>query len=79
VNDETKELSKQWMHSHSTNKPKKFKETSARKPMATVFWGRKGLLMVEFMQQRTTISQVYRRTQKKKNCIGPFKTKGLEC
>jgi hypothetical protein len=41
VNVETKELSKQWMHAHSPNKPKTFKQTlSARKLMATVFWER---------------------------------------
>jgi hypothetical protein len=33
--------------------------------MATVFWDRKGVLMVEFMQQGTTImSEVYCETQK---------------
>jgi hypothetical protein len=37
--------------------------------MAAVFWNRKGLLMVEFMQQGTTItSEVYWETLK--NCIG---------
>jgi hypothetical protein len=56
VNVETKEQSKQWMHTHSPNKPKKFKETlSARKLMASVFWDRKRVLMVEFLQQGTTI------------------------
>jgi hypothetical protein len=30
------------MHTHLPNKPKKFKQTSARKLMATVFWDRKG-------------------------------------
>jgi hypothetical protein len=29
VSVETKEQSKQWMHTHSPNKPKKFKQTSA--------------------------------------------------
>jgi hypothetical protein len=29
VNAVTKEQSKQWMHTHSPNKPKKFKQTSA--------------------------------------------------
>jgi hypothetical protein len=56
VNVEIKEQSKQWMHTHSPNKLKEFKLTlSARKMMATVFWDRKGVLMVEFMQQGTTI------------------------
>jgi hypothetical protein len=67
------------MHTHSTSKPKKFKQAlSARKLMATVFWDRKGLLIVEFMQQGTTItSEVYRETLK--NYVGPFRTKGVEC
>jgi hypothetical protein len=53
MNVETKEQSKQWMHTHSPNMPKEFKETSARKLMVTVLWGRKGVLMVKFMQQGT--------------------------
>jgi hypothetical protein len=56
VNVETKEQSKQWINNHSPNKTEKFKEMSARKLMATVFWDRKGVLMVEFMQQGTTIT-----------------------
>jgi acyl-CoA thioesterase len=57
VNVETKE---QWMHTHSPNRPMKFKQMSARKLMRAVFWDRKGVLMVEFMQQGTTVmSQVY--------------------
>jgi hypothetical protein len=61
VNVETKEQSKERMHTHLPNKPKTFKQTlSTRKLMATVFWDRKGVLMVEFMQQGTTItSEVY--------------------
>jgi len=50
VNEETKEQSKQWMHTHYPNKPNKFKQTlSNRKMMATVFWDRKGILLTEFM------------------------------
>jgi hypothetical protein len=57
VNVQSKEQSKQRMNTHSLNKPKKFKQTlSARKLMATVFWDRKGVLMVDFMQQGTTIT-----------------------
>jgi hypothetical protein len=57
VNVETKEQSKQWMHTHSPNKPKKFKQTLyARKLRAPVFWNRKGMLMVEFIQQGSTIT-----------------------
>jgi histone-lysine N-methyltransferase SETMAR len=67
VNVETKEQSKQWMHTHSPNKPRKLKQTlSARKLMATVFWDTKGVLMVDFMLQGTTItSEVYCETLKK--------------
>jgi hypothetical protein len=61
VNVELKEQSKQWMHTYSSNKPEKF-----RKLMATVFWGKKEVLMVEFMQQgATTTSEVYCRDTKK--------------
>jgi hypothetical protein len=48
VNVETKEQSKQWMHTPSPSKVKMFKETSARKLMATVFWDRRVLLMVKW-------------------------------
>jgi hypothetical protein len=51
---------------HSPNNLIKFKQTSARKLMAAVFWDRKGVLMVEFMQQGTTItSQVCCETLKR--------------
>jgi hypothetical protein len=61
VNVETKKQLEHWMHSHSPNKPKKFKRTlSARKLMAAVFCDRTGVLVVEFMQQGITVtSEVY--------------------
>jgi hypothetical protein len=61
-------------HNHQTN----WKSlTSARKPMAAVFWDMKGVLMEELLQQGTTItSEVYCETQK--TCVGPFRTKGME-
>jgi hypothetical protein len=47
VNVETKEHLKRWMHTHSPNKPKSFKQMlSERKLMAAVFWDRKGVLMM---------------------------------
>jgi hypothetical protein len=58
VNAETKKQSEQWMHTHSPNKPKTFKQAFARKLMVTVSWDRKGVLIVEFMQQGTTMSEV---------------------
>jgi hypothetical protein len=44
----------------------------------SVFWDCKGVLMVEFVQQGTSeaTSEMYFKTLK--NCIGPFKTKGVE-
>jgi hypothetical protein len=48
----------------------------ARKLMAAVFWDKKGVLMVEFMQQGTAVtSQVCCETLK--NCIGSFRTNGV--
>jgi hypothetical protein len=50
---EAKEQSKEWMNTHSPNKPKKFKQTlSTRKLMETLFWDRKGLLMVQIHATR---------------------------
>jgi len=49
-----------------------------RKLMATVFWDRKGVLLIEFMEPGTTItSETYCETLK--NCAEPLKTKGEEC
>jgi hypothetical protein len=46
--------------------------------MAAVFWDRKGVLMVEFMQEGTTVmSEVYCKTLKK-NCVGQFRKKGVD-
>jgi hypothetical protein len=64
------------MHTHPRNKLKKFKQTSAyQKADGNCFWDRKGELMVTFMQQ--AMSEVYCETLK--NCVGPFRTKGVEC
>jgi len=39
VNPETKEQSKQWMHTNSSNKPKKFKQTFSNRKMMASFLG----------------------------------------
>jgi len=53
---ETKQQSCEWRHS-SSPKPRKFKRTeSAGKVMATAFWDRKGVLLVDFMAHGTTIN-----------------------
>jgi hypothetical protein len=78
VNAVTKKQSKQWMHTHSPNKPNKFKQTFDRKLMAAVFWDRKGVLTVEFMQQGTTITlEVYCETLKKLRRA--IRNKSVEC
>jgi hypothetical protein len=46
--------------------------------MAFVFWDRKEVLMVGFMQQGTTMACIAKHT-KNKNCIWPFRTRGMEC
>jgi hypothetical protein len=76
---ETKDQSKQWMNMHSPNKPNKFKQMlSATKLMTSVFWDRKGVLILEFMQHGTTIiSKVYCETLE--SFAGPFRTKGIQC
>jgi hypothetical protein len=46
------------MYIQSPNKPKKFKQMSARKLMATAFWDRKGVLMVEFSNRDHSVRSV---------------------
>jgi len=79
VNAETKEQSKQWMHTHSPNKPKKFKQTLSNKKMiVTVFWNRKGILLTEFMAPGTTItSEVYCETLHKLRRSTQNKRRGM--
>jgi hypothetical protein len=64
VNVETKEQSMQWMHTYSPNTPKKFKQTSARKLMATVFWDRKGMDEIHATRDRSNFMSVLRNTKK---------------
>ncbi|KAJ4427979.1 hypothetical protein ANN_23992 [Periplaneta americana] len=54
---ETKRQSRQWHHPSSPKKPRKFKQTlSTQKVMATVFWDREGVLLLDFMPKSTTIN-----------------------
>jgi hypothetical protein len=46
--------------------------------MATVFWDRRGVLMVEFVQQGTTINVRNVLLNTKKNYVGAFRTKVKE-
>ncbi|GFW36389.1 histone-lysine N-methyltransferase SETMAR [Trichonephila clavipes] len=45
-----------WRHTNSPVRVKAKRTISTRKVMATVFWDRHGVLLVEFMQQGTTIN-----------------------
>ncbi|KAJ4431847.1 hypothetical protein ANN_20453 [Periplaneta americana] len=54
---ETKHQSRQWHHPSSPKKPRIFKQTlSTQKVMTTVFWDRKGVLLLDFMPKGTTIN-----------------------
>ena len=56
---ENKAQSRQWVGPGSP-RPKKFKtQPSASKMMATVFWGAKGVIMLDFLPKRSTITGVY--------------------
>jgi hypothetical protein len=80
VNAEAKEQSKQWMHIHLPNKQKRFKQmlSACQKADGNCFLrqDKKGVLMVEFMQQGATItSEVYCETIKKLHRAGHSKQK----
>ena len=56
---ENKAQSRQWVGPGSP-RPKKFKtQSSAGKVMATVFWDTKGIIMLDFLPKRSTITGVY--------------------
>jgi len=66
VTCETKKLSMEWGHTSSPKRPRKCLQTlSARKIMATVFWDREGVLLVDFLERGSTInSEAYCETLK---------------
>ena len=56
---ENKAESRQWVGAGSS-RPKKFKtQPSAGKVMVTVFWDAKGVIMLDFLPKRSTITGVY--------------------
>ena len=56
---ENKAQSRQWVGPGSP-RPKKFRtKPSANKVMATVFWDAKGVIMLDFLPKRSTITGVY--------------------
>ncbi|GFS76299.1 mariner Mos1 transposase [Trichonephila clavipes] len=56
ITPESKRQSMAWRHTNSPVRVKAKRTISTRKVMATVFWDRHGVLLVEFMQQGTTIN-----------------------
>ncbi|GFV71993.1 histone-lysine N-methyltransferase SETMAR [Trichonephila clavipes] len=56
ITPDSKRQSMEWRHTNSPVRVKAKRTISTRKVMATVFWDRHGVLLVEFMQQGTTIN-----------------------
>jgi len=52
----SKQQSMEWRHTSSPTKTKFKQTTSTRKVMCTVFWDRKGVLLVDFLTQGSTIN-----------------------
>jgi hypothetical protein len=78
VNAETKDQSKQWMHTLAINKPNNPTLSACQRANGICFWDRKALLTGEFIKQGTTIAtELYWRTLK--NRVNPFRKKGMEC
>ncbi|GFV76257.1 histone-lysine N-methyltransferase SETMAR [Trichonephila clavipes] len=68
----------EWHHTNSPVKVKAKRTISTRKVMATMFWDRHGVLLVEFMQQETTINAAaYCATLTKFRCAIQNKRRGL--
>ncbi|XP_071043084.1 histone-lysine N-methyltransferase SETMAR-like [Parasteatoda tepidariorum] len=63
VTPESKQQSMKWRNSDSPRKLKFKQTTSARKVMCTVFWDRKGVLLLEFPPRNETICAVQSRTK----------------
>ena len=75
---ESKQQSMEWRHTSSPTKMKFKQTTSTWKIMCTVFWDRKGILLVDFLPQRSTINAgVYRDTLKKLHRAIQNKRRGM--
>ncbi|KAJ4435712.1 hypothetical protein ANN_18328 [Periplaneta americana] len=75
---ESKQQSMEWRHTASPRK-KKFKQTmSTHKIMCTVFWDRKGVLLIEFLPRGETINRdTYCQTLKKLHRAIQNKRRGM--
>jgi hypothetical protein len=80
VNGETKEQSKQWMHTHSPNKPKRFKQPLSvhQKADCNCFLGQEKSADggIHAKRDNNNIRIALRNT--KRNCVRPLGTKGVE-
>ena len=72
---ESKQQSMEWRHTSSPTKMKFTHTTSTQKIMCTVFWDRKGVLLVDFLPQGNTC--VYCDTLKKLRCAIQNKQRGM--
>jgi len=56
---ESKQQSMQWKHATSLS-PRKFKvQASAGKVMCTIFWDAEGILLIDFVPHKATVTGVY--------------------
>ena len=75
---ELKQQSMEWRHTSLSTKTKFKQTTLTRKIMCTVFWDRKGVLLVNFLLQGSTINtDVYCNTLKKLHCTIHNKWRGM--
>lgn len=66
ITPESKQQSMEWRHTQSPVRVKAKQTLSQRKIMASVFWDRHGVLLVDFMQRGTTINaEAYCQTLRK--------------
>jgi ribosomal protein L4 len=81
VSVETKGQSKQWMHTHSPNKTKNFKQilSACQKADDNCFLGQEESAdgRIHAIRDHNNVKSVLRNT--KNNCVGPFRTKSVEC
>ncbi|GBO05126.1 hypothetical protein AVEN_130696-1 [Araneus ventricosus] len=78
VTPESKQQSMEWRHTHSHVRDKAKQTLSQRKIMASVFWDRNGVLLVDFMQRGTTINAVvYGQTLRKLRSAIQNKRRGM--
>jgi hypothetical protein len=81
MNVEAKEQSKQWMHTYSPDKSKKFKQTlsACQEADGNCFLGQERSADGGFhMREHNNVRSVLH-ANTKKDCVGPFRIKSAEC